>query len=194
MTDNKPYVMKKGIKRQQITIDLGQFGQVSLSDYAPMTVQGQQVLDTGKKANGVRLYYSLGRHPETVAQINEANQRFQQEFEARYPGIYELVTAINEEEKYEYKFNRMMEDESNDGVNPPSSQKLSVKDAYQQYPIAAAYLTILNYADADPSSQIGFIRRQAGESAIAQIEDGGDVIVIKDAMITSVNEEQLSIY
>jgi hypothetical protein len=77
----------------------------------------------------------------------------------------------------------MMSDENNDGVRPPEHPKMSVEEAKRQYPIAAAYLTILKYSQADPSSKTGFEQRIKGEEAIEKLENGADVEKTRDEMI-----------
>lgn len=62
------------------------------------------------------------------------------ELSLNVPGLNELIAAHNAEEKYADDFNAMMDDENNDGVNPPTRPTVKSSELAKQYPIAAAYL------------------------------------------------------
>ena len=187
----KPYVNQAGIKKENIKVTVSGLT-FTLDGFSRTKRQGENVIavlpnphKVGKKCID---YISLDRHPEIETIRKSAEDSFESAFVARYPGIYTLVTAINDEHNYHESFNRMMDDESNDGVRPPVAPKMTIEQARQQYPIAAAYLTILSYADADPSSQVGYNRRRCGDDAITQLEGGADVIKTRDAMVKRYNE------
>lgn len=181
--ENKPYVTHKGIKRTPLTVEFGCFGTCTIADWRPTKMQGRRVISTDKIIDGKTLYVDLDKHPEIETLLAQANEQYEQEFMARYPGIYELVAAIDDEDNYHEAFERMMEDEHNDGAKPPKQPALSTERAAEMYPIASAYLTICNYTDADPSSQVGYDKRSAGTWAIEQLEAGRDVIQVRDEMM-----------
>lgn len=56
------------------------------------------------------------------------------------PGLAELRAAIADEDRYHEAFERMMEDEYNDGARPPKPVQISSAEVGLRYPIAAAYI------------------------------------------------------
>lgn len=58
------------------------------------------------------------------------------------PGIDELREALADHERYHDEFERMMEDEGNDGVRPPRPARGDVEALRERHPRAAAYLTL----------------------------------------------------
>lgn len=56
------------------------------------------------------------------------------------PGLVELRAAREDEERYHEAFERMMDDEFNDGARPPEPVRVSSAEVAGQYPVAAAYL------------------------------------------------------
>lgn len=76
---------------------------------------------------------------EAVAQNIEIKKEQQERFAKMFPGYDELISAINDENRYTREFDHMMDDEDNDGVNPPHPIKRSSSDVAKQYPAASAY-------------------------------------------------------
>ena len=178
--ETKPYVTHKGIKRIIITVATN-WGEATVTEYTPRKVQGRRVIETDLKVKGTPVYIDLDKHPEIEAQITAANEKYEQDFTTRYPGIYELVAAQNDDE---YRYERLQREiERGAGVLSNSHPDRDPADVAKQYPIASAYLDICNYADADPSSQVGYDKRTAGKWAIEQLELDCDVIQVRDEMI-----------
>ena len=172
-----PYVEIKGIPKHGVKYPTKN-GIAVITTYYTRKVQGQDVY--AAKINGKDVYITTAERSNLVAMVQAKKADYEARFKERYPGIYMLVDAINAEADYHHNFDRMMDDEDNDGVNPPTHPKISVAKARKQYPIAAAYLDILRYADADPSSQVGYDRRCTGDEAI---ETGAGVIAERDKML-----------
>jgi len=199
------YVSQAGIKREPISIVIN--GHTITLDSYTYTVQrgGPHKGKTLIRCKSLRIdgqlieYVCLDNRPELRQQIDEANATYQAQFEQRYPGIYALAEAIDNDRHYhtsigvscgrricrlcQRQFDRMMEDEDNDGVRPPAHPKMSVNDARKLYPVAAAYLTILHYSESDPSCETGYNKRHAGEQALKELESGADVIATRDKMV-----------
>jgi len=183
------YVSQAGIKREPISIVIN--GHTITLDSYTYTVQrgGPHKGKTLIRCKSLRIdgqlieYVCLDNRPELRQQIDEANATYQAQFEQRYPGIYALAEAIDNDRHYHRQFDRMMEDEDNDGVRPPAHPKMSVNDARKLYPVAAAYLTILHYSESDPSCETGYNKRHAGEQALKELESGADVIATRDKMV-----------
>ena len=189
MTSRRPYVQQVGIKHDNLVITVDGVGRVELTSlYASKERIDGKLIDTvtikprtvnGKRVEGMR----LDTRPQVAAIMDAENKRRDNIFATRYPGIYELVDALSANSDADQQFTRMMEDESNDGVNPPAYPRLTREQARDKYPIAAAYLTIVKYANSDPSSQTGYERRCAGERAIEMLESGADVVVACNTMV-----------
>lgn len=113
--------------------------------------------------------------PEIVAYLTaekEATERAATERKAKIAaieGLKEIQDAIMEHENYRYKFNRMMEDEFNDGVNPPTKPQSDIGALKKKYPRAAAYLKADSYAMAANYAKAG-----AGSTARERIINGED--------------------
>lgn len=88
-------------------------------------------------------------------------------------GLTELTDAIEAEIAYGNAFNRMMEDEYNDGVNPPSRPKVSSVELRKQYPRAAAYIKAENWEYASHYAKCG-----AGRRAKERIINGEDYVTV----------------
>lgn len=84
-----------------------------------------------------------------------------------FPGLDELRAARNDEARYQEQFNRMMEDEANDGVNPPRPVRVHYADIAPKYPAAVAYLRAGSYSLAKHYAKAG-----AGSRAIKRLEAG----------------------
>ena len=171
---NKPYVPHQGIKRTPITTTTT-WGMATVTDHAPRNVQGHRAVGTDLKVKGTPVYIDLDAHPEIAAQITAANDKYEQDFVTRYPGIYDLVAARNDAD---YRYERLQREiESGDGILSNSQPDHDPADVAAQYPIAAAYLTICGYCDSNNLDKYG-----AGKWAVEQLESGADVIDTCDAM------------
>jgi len=85
------------------------------------------------------------------------------------PGLAELEKNIAEWDYYQEIQQKMMENEMNDGVNPPRRPKKEVVETAAQYPIAAAYVKADNWSMASH-----YAKSTAGSKAKKRIEDGED--------------------
>lgn len=94
------------------------------------------------------------------------------------PGLEELRKALdavqNDEGRYAAEFANMMEDEQNDGVNPPAPRNQALRDKADalkaQYPRAAMYLRAEGYACSNNINKYA-----AGIRAMEIISNGGDI-------------------
>lgn len=84
-------------------------------------------------------------------------------------GIDLIISAQNAEEHYSREFNRMMEDEGNDGAFAPTKPMISVAEVEAKYPRAAAYLKAENWT---MSSNLD--KYCAGKDALERIINGED--------------------
>jgi hypothetical protein len=100
------------------------------------------------------------------------------EFAANVPGLEELRkaqdAAYNEEHRYSAEFERMMDDEYNDGVRPPEALNESLREKAirlaEMYPRAAMYLRAKDYTLSSNHHKYG-----AGERAMNLIAEGGSL-------------------
>lgn len=117
-----------------------------------------------------------GKDTQICAQIPRADwDKFiagiKLELEKNVPGLYILNSVINDEIDYSKNFDRMMEDEQNDGVNPPTLPKVKVSDVAALYPIAAAYLKAEKFEYSN-----NFMKSSFGKKAKTIIAQGGDYV------------------
>ncbi len=84
-----------------------------------------------------------------------------------FPGLEELRAAYADQDRYHDQFEKMMEDENNDGINPPSKQKTSPEEVSNQHPAAAAYYKAENYSYSDNVGQFS-----AGKKALKRLQAG----------------------
>ncbi len=106
-----------------------------------------------------------------VAQSRQVAKDHADNLAARVPGLDLLRAALADEDRYARQFNRMMEDESNDGARPPKPVKANLDNLREQYPIAAAYIHAESYSLAS-----NYAKSSAGSKAIKAIEAGQDAI------------------
>lgn len=84
-------------------------------------------------------------------------------------GLNELRKAINDIDRYHRAFDRMMEDENNDGVRPPKRPTMNVEELKAKYPRAAAYLKAEKFA-----TGAHYVKANAGSKALDKIINGED--------------------
>ena len=171
----KNYIEKKGIKKKMIVYTTPKGGIISvvpeMGSLVSITIL--QTIEGGSPV-GSKGSVSLNTLPGLDKLIQAELDRRETEFLSKYTGIDELLTIINDHAKSYESMQRMMENESQ--MTFKAAPKISVEDTKKTYPLAAAYLNLLTIANADPSSQIGFIKRKAGEKAFIKVEDGTDII------------------
>jgi len=124
-----------------------------------------------------RLIVTLDSRPElraivdaAIAADEEAERIEAERMEENVSGLAELQAAIDAEQQYRADFNRMMEDENNDGVNPPSHPSTSSAELAKQFPRAAAYIRAESYSFASH-----WAKAKAGEEAMEIIASGGAI-------------------
>ena len=103
--------------------------------------------------------------------------------EKNIPGLKELENIISDWNYYQESFNRMMEDEMNDGVHSPKRPTKEVADIAKQYPIASAYIKTDNWSMAD-----NYVKSGAGSKAKKAIENGEDYKIAIEKMEQEWNE------
>jgi hypothetical protein len=88
-------------------------------------------------------------------------------FDKRIEGLSELDAAYEARELYNYKFNKMMSSEGNDGARPPVLPKVKVEEVETRYPKAKAFRIAREhfYSKYLP-------KHNAGEKAMKRILDG----------------------
>lgn len=84
-------------------------------------------------------------------------------------GLKEIDDLRDAWAEYHRKFDEMMDDEYNDGVNPPTPPKQKPEDLMDQYPRAAAYIKARSYAGA-----ANFRKHAAGKKSVDRIINGED--------------------
>ena len=171
----KNYIEKKGIKKKMIVYTTPKGGIISvvpeMGSLVSITIL--QTIEGGSPV-GSKGSVSLNTLPGLDKLIQAELDRRETEFLSKYTGIDELLTIINDHAKSYESMQRMMENESQ--MTFKAAPKISVEDTKKTYPLAAAYLNLLTISNADPSSQIGFIKRKAGEKAFIKVEDGTNII------------------
>lgn len=84
-------------------------------------------------------------------------------------GYRELKAAYSDVERYHRQFNKMMDDEYNDGANPPKPVKADPEE------IARKYLKMEGWANSSSATSTGFAKSQAGEKAVKRLVEGDDI-------------------
>lgn len=87
--------------------------------------------------------------------------------------------VINESDRYRTQFNRMMEDEYNDGVNPPKPEDRSIWERLAEMkkvnPRAALYLKAERQAQGTTSYSATSGQMKGGTDAMQILRDGGSI-------------------
>ena len=106
-----------------------------------------------------------------IAELQKIAERREAKMAENLPGLNELRSAGEDEDRYQGEFRRMMEDQYNDGVHPPRRPTANIEELQKQFPAAAAYLRCERIADsAHWSSGKARSFREAAESIL----DGAD--------------------
>jgi len=82
-------------------------------------------------------------------------------------GYAEIKAAYADVVRYHQEFNDMMDDEYNDGVNPPKPIAVKPEEIEAKYPRAAAYVEAENYGKAS-----NYDKANSGEKAMKRIIAG----------------------
>lgn len=115
---------------------------------------------------------------ERDAQNSKAADERQAALEAAVPGITELRAAYEDFERYHEQFERMMDDENNDGARPPRAMKANPDEVAKKFPRAAAYLKMEAWNSSCDMSG----KSAVGSRAMSRLFAGEDVAqVLADA-------------
>lgn len=119
------------------------------------------------------------KKPEILAYLAEEKAAEEAERKARkakidaIEGLNEIKAALEAERAYRRAFDRMMEDEHNDGVNPPKRPVANSDDLKARYPRAAAYIKAETWEMTSHYAKSG-----AGRRAKERIIDGDDPVLV----------------
>lgn len=114
---------------------------------------------------------SVAITPDLRNQISREQMRAEDaRLEQLFPGLTLLKAAYQSESAYSEAFNRMMEDEQNDGVRPPKAPAIDIDKLAAQYPRAALYLKADGYTMSANDK-----RSAAGDKAIRVLKSGGSI-------------------
>jgi len=167
----KNYIEKKGIKKEEILYITPKGSTIKILSFYNGIAECEIINPfPGGSPAGSKGKVKIQDMPNLQKLIDENKQKEEIQFLEKYPGIDELLNIINLHCEANEAFEEMMD--SGDGVLRKSTPKISIEEARKIYPEAATYMDILKLSDADPSSQIGFIRRQAGKIAINLLLSG----------------------
>lgn len=133
----------------------------------------------GMNAGGVEVITEEEYNARERAKREEAARLL----ETQIPGLSEMreleQKAINESDRYSSKFNRMMEDENNDGVNPPKPEDRSIYERLTEMkkanPRAALYLKAERQAEGTTSYSATSGEMKGGQDAMEILRAGGSI-------------------
>lgn len=120
---------------------------------------------------------------ENSARQNKVREEAARLLESQIPGLSEMRElerrAINESDRYHTQFNRMMEDENNDGVNPPKPEDRSIGERLAEMkktnPRAALYLKAERQARGTTSYSATSGQMKGGTDAMQILRAGGSI-------------------
>lgn len=107
------------------------------------------------------------QHEKRVAEARANCEARIKAEEEKFPGITLLREAYEQECEYREAFNRMMDDEYNDGVRSPKAPTLNYDKLAEEYPRAALYLKAEGYTFA-----ANYAKVSAGEKAMQMLKCG----------------------
>lgn len=140
----------------------------------------------GMNAGGVEII----TEEEHYARQNKVREEAARLLESQIPGLAEMRElerrAINESDRYRAQFNRMMEDENNDGVNPPKPEDRTIAERLvamkQANPRAALYLKAERQAQGTTSYSATSGEMRGGEEAMEILRNGGSIEAAEKAL------------
>lgn len=129
--------------------------------------------DAGKY--GPEIVVKTPGRPDLIAAVADQRAAKAAAFEAAIPGITEILPLSrkvgNDRARYTEQFNRMMEDEGNDGARPPKltdeAREKLLEEKLEANPRAAQYLRALSFEDAS-----NYMKAAAGAKAKAMLLAG----------------------
>lgn len=141
-----------------------------------MMFEGKRINYLESKIGGKQV--RVGISVETGNKISAEQYRAEQAaLEAAVPGITLLEAAHYSEAAYLDAFNRMMEDEHNDGVRPPKAPAHNTDELSKQYPRAALYIKADAYSAASHDQ-----KSAAGNKAKRILSSGGSEAEARDVL------------
>ncbi len=166
----KNYVSKEGIEKKEIlyTTEKGTVVKILGTPY-----EGKVEVVVVTPCEGGSEKGKIGKiqaNKEIVKLVEDEKKRKEKELLMRCPGLDELLSSINRDDNHYEDFQKAME--SGDGMLPSRPVGISPEEARKSYPEAAAYLKLLKLADANPASEIGYIRRTAGKVGLEKMRAG----------------------
>lgn len=184
----KNYIEKKGLHHTDIIYTTPRGSVIRILSVYNDTANSEIITPCiGGSPAGSKGNIKISTMPRLAEQIAAAKSAEEQAFLLRYPGIDELLDIIRLHRLADEALEEMMG--TGDSILRATRPKISIEEAHAKYPIASAYLTLLRLSNADPSSAIGFIRRQVGQEAFQQIEKGVDVITALENANNKIKKE-----
>lgn len=111
--------------------------------------------------------FSKKRWDYKMEQIRKEKAEKEQKLEEILPGLSILKAAQSDLIRYNHEFEKMMDDEYNDGLNPPEPLKYDINALTVQYPLAALYLKAEDFEGA-----ANYQKASAGTKAKRMLENG----------------------
>jgi hypothetical protein len=131
----------------------------------------------GMNPNGVEILTADEWEPRHRVEVLARTDRENAALEAVAPGLALLKAAMEEHEEYSDRFERMMEDEDNDGARPPRRPTADLDELRKTYPVAALYLRAESYLNAENHHKYS-----AGKRASEIIASGGSIEEAKEVL------------
>jgi hypothetical protein len=182
----KNYIEKKGLKNEDVLYTTPKGAKLKILSSWKEKVEVEVLIPIpGGSPKGAKGNMLLSTLPGLAEQITAMAEKREADFVAKYPGIDELLDIIRLHREADEALEKMME--TGDSILRDNRPEISIDEAMEKYPVAAAYLHIYNLSEADPSSQIGFVRRSAADKAFANIADGADVILTANELDTVID-------
>lgn len=172
----KNYISKAGIKEEEIIYTTLKGSKIRISNVGIDIADAETLVSApGCSPVGAKGRVEISKMQGLQEIINTAKNTAGIKFEKKYPNMDTLLSIINNHHDADAKFEKMME--SGDSILRGNRPKITITEAKEKYPEEAAYMSILRLADADPSSEIGYIRRQAGSTAIKLLHNNAPAII-----------------
>jgi hypothetical protein len=185
--------MYKTIEKENRTYFIDDDGTITVKELPQVKIKGnfdykkefpKFMLDQLKKQKidlSERVYYSgmciyLEVAKASIEAMQKQNKEAKEKLNKNVPGLEELEKIKEEWDTYYYKFEKMMNDEFNDGVNPPKKPSKTIEEVTSLYPIASAYLKAESFILSNHHAKYS-----AGKKAKERIINGEDFkVVIED--------------
>lgn len=133
------------------------------------TADGKRIVKELKAGMWKAEVEEIRLHLQNEEEAKQAAANARQEKIDAIEGLREIHDAKEAWSRYHDAFNRMMEDQDNDGACPPTRPTVSVEELNAKYPRAAAYIKAENY-----SCAANYAKSSAGRKALEKIINGED--------------------